>query len=86
MHPTAIKGSIKFLLVDTYLYGIWPEVLRQLEQEGYKINPADVAKLSPLIHEHFNFLGRYNFRLEGPPAEGKLRPLRKPGEQQLLVA
>ena len=62
------------------------EVLRQLEQEGYKINPADVAKLSPLIHEHFNFLGRYNFRLEGPPAEGKLRPLRKPGEQQLLVA
>ncbi|MBF97349.1 MAG: hypothetical protein CMI36_00005, partial [Owenweeksia sp.] len=25
-------------------------------------------------------------REEGPPAEGKLRPLRKPGEQQLLVA
>ncbi len=62
------------------------EVLRQLEKEGHKINPADVAKLSPLIHEHFNFLGRYNFRLEGPPAEGKLRPLRQPSEQQLLVA
>ncbi len=61
-------------------------VLDQMEEEGYDILPEDKARLSPLAHAHFNFLGRYSFHLEGPPAEGKLRPLRNPREQMLLAA
>ena len=60
--------------------------LDQMEKEGYDILPEDKARLSPLAHGHFNFLGRYSFRLEGPPAAGKLRPLRNPHGQILLAA
>lgn len=60
--------------------------LDQMKAEGYTILPEDVARLSPLIYEHFNFLGRYSFLLVGPPAEGKLRPLRNPRGDQLLAA
>ena len=40
----------------------------------------DVKRLSPLAHEHINFLGRYQFSLpELPP--NQLRPLRDPNSQ-----
>lgn len=38
--------------------------------------PADVARLSPLLHEHVNMLGRYDFTLPECVAAGELRPLR----------
>lgn len=38
--------------------------------------PSDVACLSPLLHEHVNMLGRYDFTLPKRVAAGELRPLR----------
>lgn len=55
-------------------------ILNQLKQEGYKIQDADVARLSPLIHEHINMLGRYSFSVPESIARGELRPLRKPNQ------
>ena len=52
-------------------------VLEQLRIEGYALKPEDVARLSPLIFDHINFLGRYAFALPDSVAHGQLRPLRK---------
>ena len=50
--------------------------LQQLEQEGFEIHSEDVARLSPLIFEHINVLGRYAFSLPESVSRGELRPLR----------
>jgi TnpA family transposase len=50
--------------------------LQQLEQEGFEIHSEDVARLSPLIFEHINLLGRYAFSLPEAVSRGELRPLR----------
>ena len=52
--------------------------LRQLRLEGFDVRDDDVARLSPLGHEHINMLGRYTFTLPPPIAQGELRPLRNP--------
>ena len=51
--------------------------LEQLRHEGYSVKPEDVARLSPLIFGHINFLGRYAFALPDSVAQGNLRPLRR---------
>lgn len=53
-------------------------VLDHLRVEGFDVRDADVARLSPLAHEHINMLGRYVFTLPEPVARGELRPLRSP--------
>ena len=45
---------------------------------GTAVDPHDIAGLSPLMHKHINFLGRYVFTLPEPIAKGQLRPLRTP--------
>lgn len=55
-------------------------VLEQLRTEGYPIIPEDVARLSPLIYEHINVLGRYTFTLPEMVARGQLRPRRNPAD------
>jgi hypothetical protein len=55
--------------------------LNQLRAAGMQVNPEDVARLSPLIHKHMNFQGRYSFALSEAVARGDLRPLRDPYEQ-----
>ena len=55
--------------------------LNQLRAAGMEVNPADVTRLSPLIHKHMNFQGRYSFALSEAVARGDLRPLRDPYEQ-----
>jgi TnpA family transposase len=55
------------------LYGA---VIEQLRSEGYPLKPEDVGRLSPLMFEHINFLGRYAFALPDSVAQGLLRPLR----------
>jgi TnpA family transposase len=55
-------------------------VLKQLQAEGRKVLPADVARLSPLVHQHINFQGRYSFALAEAVAQGALRPLHDPDE------
>jgi TnpA family transposase len=52
--------------------------LAQLRAEGHPVNEADVARLSPLLHEHINMLGRYSFSVPDSVARGELRPLRDP--------
>ena len=52
--------------------------LNRLRAEGYEVRDEDVARLSPLSHEHINMLGRYAFILPDAVARGELRPLRDP--------
>ena len=56
--------------------------LKQLRQEGYLVNDEDVARLSPLQHEHINMLGRYSFLVPDAVAKGELRPLRDPSREE----
>ena len=50
--------------------------LNQLRMEGYPVNDEDVSRLSPLLYEHINMLGRYSFSVPESVAKGELRPLR----------
>jgi TnpA family transposase len=52
--------------------------LNQLRKEGYPVKDEDVARLSPLIHDHIHMLGRYFFSMPEAVARGELRPLRDP--------
>jgi TnpA family transposase len=54
--------------------------LKHLRSEGLEVLAADVARLSPLVHKHINFQGRYSFALADSVARGALRPLRNPAE------
>jgi hypothetical protein len=53
-------------------------VLQQLRREGYPVREEDVARVSPLIHDHINLLGRYSFALPEAVLRGELRHLRNP--------
>jgi hypothetical protein len=52
--------------------------LNQLRDEGQHVDPADVERLSPLIHDHINLLGRYHFTDPDKNDGDRLRPLRDP--------
>ena len=52
------------------------KALTYLAEQGKPGNSDDVARLSPLGHEHINFLGRYDFFLDEQVRNGQLRPLR----------
>jgi TnpA family transposase len=54
--------------------------LAHLRRGGAEVKPEDVARLSPLGHEHINVLGRYSFALADSIAEGELRPLHQPDD------
>lgn len=53
----------------------------QLTHEGWSISDADIARVSPLLFKHINFLGRYAFDLPQAIADGALRPLRNPNSE-----
>ena len=55
--------------------------LNQLRQDCYPVRDDDVARLSPLLHEHINMLGRYSFSVPEAVAKGELRPLRDPADE-----
>jgi hypothetical protein len=44
--------------------------LAHLRGTGAEVKPEDVARLSPLSHEHINVLGRYSFALADRIAQG----------------
>jgi hypothetical protein len=50
------------------------------------VNPLDVARLSPLLHETVNMLGKYDFTLPEGIAGGQLRPLRDPESLEEYLA
>jgi hypothetical protein len=54
--------------------------LAQVRTGGHVVHPDDVARLSPLLHRHINFQGRYAFVLAEAVARGEFRPLRNPDE------
>jgi TnpA family transposase len=54
--------------------------LEQLQSEGFPIKAEDVARLSPLVFDHINLLGRYAFSVPDAVQRGELRPLRSPSD------
>jgi len=52
--------------------------LTQLRRDGYPVEDANVERLSPLIHDHINLLGRYHFTNPDRNGGDQLRPLRDP--------
>ncbi len=54
--------------------------LQQLRKEGVPTPAEDVARLSPLLFDHINLLGRYAFSVPDAVKRGHLRPLRRPEE------
>jgi TnpA family transposase len=54
--------------------------LQQLRSEGFTVKAEDLARLSPLVFDHINLLGRYSFWLPDSVQRGQLRPLRNPSE------
>jgi TnpA family transposase len=54
--------------------------LNKLRSEGFSMKAEDVVRLSPLLHEHINMLGRYSFSVPEAVAKGELRPLRAPDD------
>jgi TnpA family transposase len=55
--------------------------IEQLTREGWGISETDIARVSPLLFKHINFLGRYAFDLPQAIADGALRPLRNPNSE-----
>jgi len=58
------------------------EALKQLRSEGHPVADEDVVRLSPLLHEHINMLGRYSFSVPEAVTKGELRPLRNPADDE----
>lgn len=56
--------------------------LAQLRKEGCPVHDEDVARLSPLLYDHINLLGRYSFAIPDAVAKGELRPLRDPNRDE----
>ena len=54
--------------------------LKQLEQEGYAVNPDDLNHVWPTRFEHVNVYGKYEFNLEDARQRNGLRELRQPDE------
>ena len=52
--------------------------LEQLRKDGFPVHDEDVDRLSPLIYDHINMLGRYSFAMPDIVARCELRPLRNP--------
>jgi len=52
--------------------------LTEPRQAGEPVLEEDVARLTPLLHEHVNMLGKYDFSLPEEIAQGRLRRLRDP--------
>jgi TnpA family transposase len=60
--------------------------LAQVRAAGVPVKPEDVERLSPLLLDHVNVLGRYEFALKESVRQGHLRPLREPDELDDLAA
>ena len=51
------------------------KVLEQMKAEGYDCIEELICKLSPLLFEHINFVGKYSFQYNQDLEDGSLRPL-----------
>ena len=60
--------------------------LTQVRGSSMPVKHEDLERLSPLLLNHVNVLGRYEFALKESVRQGHLRPLRKPEELDDLAA
>jgi hypothetical protein len=60
--------------------------LAQVRVSGAPVKLEDVERLSPLLLDHVNVLGRYEFALKESVRQGQLRPLRDPDDVDDLAA
>ena len=58
--------------------------LEEMRQRGMTILPEDVARLSPIGHEHVNVYGKYSFQLSESIQQGAFHPLRELEETESL--
>ena len=56
--------------------------LEDMRRRGMTIDPSDVARLSPIGHEHVNVYGKYSFTLAEPVRQGAFHPLRELDETE----
>lgn len=61
------------VLWNTYYIDV---ALSYLREQGETRTQEDIARLSPLGHEHINMVGRYHFHLPESLKNGGIRPLR----------
>ena len=71
---TALGLVVNVVVLWNTLY--MDAALNFLRTNGHEVKPEDVARLSPLVYDNINFLGRYSFDLNESVAQGQLRPLR----------
>ena len=71
---TALGLVVNIVVLWNTLY--MDAALGFLRANGHEVNSEDVARLSPLVYDNINFLGRYSFDLNDSVAKGELRPLR----------
>jgi hypothetical protein len=58
--------------------------LEDLRQRGMTIEPSDVARLSPIGHEHVKVYGKYSFQLSESIQQGAFHPLHELDETESL--
>lgn len=79
-YKTGQEETLGALGLVTNLVIYWNTVymqaaLTKLKEEGYPIIEEDIYHLSPLLHEHINFVGKYNFHSDLETNAAKLRTL-----------
>jgi TnpA family transposase len=73
---TALGLVVNAIIVWNTFY--LERALDALRAAGHTVRDEDVARLSPLVHEHVNVLGRYSFSLPEDLQRGEWRSLRVP--------
>ncbi|WP_122285913.1 Tn3 family transposase [Pseudomonas syringae group genomosp. 3] len=75
-----LDQQIMYRLIQRLIVAIWnaQRILARL----YPVQDEDLARLSPLIFDHINMLGRYSFAVPEEVARGELRPLHNPDDDQ----
>ena len=62
-------GAMIDIMIIDYSIGLerLSRICRQLGKESYPTNDDDLYRVSPLLREHINMLGRYSFSMSGFP-------------------
>jgi hypothetical protein len=59
--------------------------LNHLRDTGFDVRDEDVERLSPLVSEHINFVGKYHFSLPEEVQRGELRPFHDPDDPANII-
>lgn len=57
------------------------KIVTQMQSEGFDCSDDMIGKLSPLMFEHINFVGKYTFQYNEALENGHLRPLDEADEK-----